>query len=87
MKDKWLLIIGFLGQFFFSLRFIVQWIATEKQRKSVVPVYFWHFSIIGGFLLLLYAILRKDIVFTVGQASGLIVYLRNLYFIRKESKS
>lgn len=87
IAEKYLLILGFSGQFFFSLRFVVQWISTEKHKKSIVPPHFWYFSIVGGILLLIYAILKKDIVFTVGQACGLIVYLRNLYFIKKAKKA
>lgn len=83
---KTLLIIGFSGQALFASRFLIQWIYTEKHKKSVVPVAFWYFSLGGGLLLLTYAILRNDIVFTIGQLSGLIVYSRNLYFIHKEKK-
>jgi len=78
------LAIGFLGQALFSLRFIVQWVASERERRSVIPVLFWYFSLAGGVTLLAYAIHRKDPVFIVGQASGLFVYLRNLQFIRRE---
>jgi lipid-A-disaccharide synthase-like uncharacterized protein len=60
---------------------VVQWIASERARKSVVPVAFWFFSIGGGVLLLIYALYRRDPVFIAGQAFGLVVYVRNLYFI------
>lgn len=83
--DNYLLIIGFLGQGLFSGRFFIQWIASERQGKSVVPLAFWYFSIGGGAMLLIYAIMKKDPVFIVGQAGGLLVYLRNLYLIHKES--
>ena len=76
--------VGFLGQAFFSSRFLVQWIASERRRESVVPVSFWYFSIGGGLTLLAYAIHRVDPVFIVGQAAGLFVYLRNLYLIRRK---
>ncbi|MDR3556543.1 MAG: lipid-A-disaccharide synthase N-terminal domain-containing protein [Syntrophobacteraceae bacterium] len=79
-----LLILGFLGQGLFFGRFLVQWIASEKQRRSVVPVPFWYFSIGGGGLLLIYAVLKKDPVFILGQAGGLLIYLRNLALIFKE---
>ena len=59
----------------------MQWIASERARKSVVPVAFWFFSIGGGILLLIYALYRRDPVFIAGQAFGLVVYIRNLYFI------
>ena len=79
--DQLWLGIGFLGQAFFSARFLVQWIASERQRKSVVPRFFWYFSLGGGMTLLAYALHRRDPVFIVGQAAGLLVYARNLYFI------
>lgn len=80
------LAIGFLGQALFSLRFIVQWIASERQRRSVIPAVFWQFSLAGGITLLAYAIHREDPVFIVGQAAGLVVYLRNLHFVRREAR-
>ena len=78
--DAWVL-LGFVAQFFFTMRFVVQWIASERARKSVIPVAFWFFSIGGGALLLVYALYRRDPVFIAGQALGLVVYLRNIYFI------
>jgi len=81
-----LLFLGFLGQACFSLRFLVQWIASERKRESVVPVYFWYFSVAGGLALLIYAALRQDPVFIVGQAGGLIVYGRNLYLIWRKAR-
>jgi lipid-A-disaccharide synthase-like uncharacterized protein len=78
------LIIGFVGQAFFSMRFLVQWIASEKEGRSVIPVSFWIFSILGSSLLLTYAIYRKDPVFILGQAPNLFIYSRNLYLIKKE---
>ena len=77
------LAFGFLGQAIFGARFLVQWIASERKKESVIPTYFWYFSIGGGIVLLAYAIHRRDIVFGVGQAAGLFVYARNLYFIRR----
>ncbi len=73
--------IGLLGQAFFSARFLVQWLASERAKKSVVPRGFWFFSVGGGMTLLAYAIYRLDPVFIIGQAAGLFVYARNLYFI------
>ena len=73
--------IGFIAQFMFSMRFIVQWIATEKARASIIPETFWYFSFFGGALLLAYAIYRLDPVFILGQAAGLGIYTRNIYFI------
>jgi lipid-A-disaccharide synthase-like uncharacterized protein len=79
--------VGLLGQFLFSMRFIIQWIASEKRRQSVIPEMFWVFSISGGLVLLSYAIWRKDPVFILGQSFGVFIYARNIYFIyrRKET--
>src|SRR3981189_1773625 len=78
--DGWV-ILGFVAQGFFTMRFVVQWIASERARKSVIPVAFWFFSIGGGALLLVYALCPKHPAFIGGQALGLVVYIRNLYFI------
>jgi len=75
------LIIGFLGQGLFASRFIVQWIYSEKQGKSSIPVVFWYLSIMGGIGLLIYAISRKDPVIILGQSFGIFIYLRNLILI------
>lgn len=81
-----LLTIGFAGQTLFFLRFFFQWLYSEKHRKSVIPEVFWYFSLGGGILLLVYAILKQDIVFIVGQSTGSFIYLRNIYFLRREKK-
>ena len=81
----WLL-VGLIGQLFFSARFIIQWIYSEINKKSIIPVAFWFFSILGGVTLLAYAIHRKDPVFILGQSAGLLIYARNIYFIRKQNK-
>lgn len=78
--------VGFIGQALFSARFIVQWLASEREKRSVIPTVFWWFSLGGGITLLIYAIHRRDPVFIVGQGAGLIVYLRNLYFVRREAR-
>lgn len=78
--------IGFLGQLLFTSRFLVQWIASERARRSVVPLAFWWFSLAGGATLLAYAIWRRDPVFALGQASGLVIYLRNLVLIGRHRK-
>ena len=83
-EGAWLT-VGFAGQAMFTMRFLVQWIQTERKRKSVIPTAFWYFSIAGGLTLLAYALYRADPVFIVGQAAGLVVYLRNLHFIRVRS--
>jgi lipid-A-disaccharide synthase-like uncharacterized protein len=80
------LVVGFLGQGLFSTRFILQWIASERAKKSVVPQAFWWFSLLGGVTLLTYAVHRRDPVFILGQAAGLIVYVRNLHFVRREAR-
>jgi lipid-A-disaccharide synthase-like uncharacterized protein len=82
MEQMWLS-IGLLGQALFSARFLVQWIASERRKQSVVPVQFWYFSVGGGLTLLAYAIYRQDPVFIIGQGTGLFVYARNLYFHRR----
>ena len=78
--------IGFMGQALFSMRFLIQWISSEKHKKSVIPIAFWYFSLGGGVTLLSYAIFRLDPVFIVGQAGGLLVYSRNLYFVYRERR-
>jgi lipid-A-disaccharide synthase-like uncharacterized protein len=75
-------IIGFAGQALFSARFIVQWLASEQVKRSIIPTAFWYFSLAGGLTLLAYALHKQDPVFIAGQGLGLIVYLRNLYLIR-----
>ena len=79
------LAIGFSGQAIFTARFLVQWVASEKKRDSVVPVAFWWLSLVGGLTLLVYAIHRQDPVIIVGQAMGLFVYVRNLMLVGKAS--
>jgi lipid-A-disaccharide synthase-like uncharacterized protein len=79
----WVL-IGLAGQSLFFMRFLLQWIATERARRSVVPEVFWYFSIGGGVIVLAYGIHRADPVIILGQCAGVTVYTRNLYFIWKE---
>ena len=78
------LIIGFVGQGLFASRFIVQWIYSEKNKESTIPVVFWYLSIFGGIGLLTYAIFRKDPVIILGQSFGIFIYLRNLFLIYKK---
>lgn len=80
------LIVGFGGQILFSLRFFVQWMASEKQKKSVIPISFWYYSIAGSFMLLIYAIHRQDPVFILGQSLGFVIYIRNLILIDREKR-
>lgn len=78
--------IGLAGQALFSARFIIQWLASEKARRSVVPKAFWYFSLAGSAVLLAYAIHRVDPVFILGQAAGFAIYLRNLWLIEVEHR-
>ena len=81
--DLWVL-FGFVAQFMFMMRFVVQWIASERARRSVMPIAFWFFSVAGGTLLFIYAIHIGDPVFIAGQGGGLFIYLRNLWLIFRE---
>ena len=83
----WAILVGYIAQAMFAMRFVVQWIASERAGHSVVPVAFWVFSIGGGLMLLGYALYRKDPVFIIGQAFGVFVYLRNLQFILRDRGS
>lgn len=78
--------IGFLAQLMFSMRFLVQWVASERARRSIVPETFWYFSTFGGALLLAYALYRVDPVFILGQAMGLVIYVRNIHLIAQHRR-
>ena len=78
----WLALFGLSAQCIFMGRMLIQWIATERARASVVPELFWWMSLIGAAMLLLYGVLRRDIVIIVAQLFGFVVYARNLWFIR-----
>ena len=80
------LAVGFAGQALFFMRFLVQWLHSERARRSVIPVAFWYFSIGGGVVLLAYAIHKRDPVFIVGQLGGVLIYARNLQFILRERR-
>lgn len=86
MFEMFWIIFGFVGQAVFSLRFIVQWVASEKEKKSVVPVMFWYLSIVGSIILLIYSIYRKDPVFILGQLTGAFIYFRNLVLIKNQKQ-
>lgn len=86
MSETLWLIFGFAGQGLFSARFLVQWIKSEKEKKSIMPIHFWYFSLAGGIVMLIYVIHLLDPVLILGQLSGLIVYSRNLYLIHREKK-
>ena len=83
-KLDWWVLLGFVAQGLFTMRFLVQWIASERAGRSIIPIGFWYFSIAGGVLLLAYALYRRDAVFIAGQAFGVFVYLRNLYFVLRD---
>ncbi len=83
----WWVILGLIAQGLFTMRFVEQWIASERAGHSVVPTAFWFLSIGGGLLLLVYALYRKDAVFIAGQAFGVFVYLRNLYFVLRDHRA
>lgn len=82
----WWVVLGFAAQGLFTMRFLVQWLASERAGHSIIPLAFWWFSIAGGLLLLVYALYRRDPVFIAGQAFGVFVYLRNLYFVLRDRK-
>jgi len=84
--NKWL-ILGFIGQAIFGARFLIQWICSEIKKESHIPISFWYCSILGGAILLIYAISRRDPVFILGQSTGVIVYARNLRLIYKKKKA
>src|SRR5260370_16161790 len=86
LQVDWWVALGLLAQALFSARFLMQWIASERAGRSVIPLSFWLFSVGGGALLMVYALYRKDPVFIAGQALGLFVYARNLYFIHRERR-
>lgn len=75
--DYWV-VFGFFAQFIFFLRFVVQWLASEKAKRSIIPLSFWYLSIVGSILILIYAIQRQDPVFIVAQFLALIIYIRNI---------
>jgi len=85
--EQIMIIVGFAGQGLFAMRFIVQWLTSEGQGRSVIPIAFWYFSIGGGAVLLLYAIWRQDPVIICGRGLGLFIYLRNLFLIKRPRSS
>ncbi len=85
------LVFGFLGQGIFFCRFLVQWLATEKAKRTVVPMAFWYLSIGGGVMILIYAASREqghpDWVIVCGQAGGLVMYVRNIIIAVRHKKA
>ncbi|SDI37932.1 lipid-A-disaccharide synthase N-terminal domain-containing protein [Lutimaribacter saemankumensis] len=86
MSETFWIVIGFAGQLLFTSRFLVQWLASERRRESVVPVAFWWLSLAGGLTLLTYALYRQDPVFIMGQGMGIFIYLRNLMLLSRSAK-
>lgn len=86
LSNPWV-ILGLSGQVLFSLRFLVQWIVSERKKASVIPVAFWYLSLGGSLILLTYAIYRQDLVFVLGQSTGSLIYLRNLMLIYRSRKN
>ena len=88
VRDLLWQLVGFLGQGLFFSRFVVQWLASEKAGKSVIPVAFWYFSIVGGVITLVYAWWGEhSLPFAIGQVVGMFVYSRNLALIRREKQN
>jgi lipid-A-disaccharide synthase-like uncharacterized protein len=87
VRLDWWVVLGFVAQALFTMRFVVQWVASERSGHSVIPIAFWFFSIGGGLLLLAYALYRRDPVFIAGQAFGVFVYLRNLQFVLRDRRA
>jgi lipid-A-disaccharide synthase-like uncharacterized protein len=87
VRPDWAVLVGYVGQTLFGMRFIVQWVASERVGRSVIPIAFWFFSIGGGLLLLGYSLYKRDPVFIIGQGFGLLVYLRNLHFVFRERQT
>ena len=85
--EFWWVVFGVGGQLMFSARFVIQWIASEKAGRSLIPIAFWYFSIAGGAILFTYAVYRGDPVFIMGQSIGLFIYVRNLWLIKTEKKN
>ena len=82
MNSMWT-VLGFVGQAVFGGRFLVQWLASERAGRSIIPRQFWHMSLLGSTILLVYSIYKHDAVFILGQSAGLAIYLRNLLLIRR----
>lgn len=86
LRDPWV-IFGFAAQFIFFSRFVLQWYASEKEMRTVVPMGFWYLSIVGALMILVYAIERRDIVFVIGQAAALLIYTRNIIIAKRFDRS
>ena len=87
MELSFWLIFGLAAQCCFFLRFFIQWIASERRKKSVIPIHFWYLSLLGGIGILIYSIHINDIVFITGQSFGLLIYTRNIILIHREKNA
>lgn len=85
LSDPWI-VFGFLAQFVFFLRFFIQWLASEKEKKSIIPLSFWYISVVGSVMLLIYSIQRGDLVFITATVLNTIIYLRNILLINRNKK-
>lgn len=85
--EFWWVVVGLFGQVMFSMRFIIQWITSEREKRSVIPDVFWWFSLGGGVILFAYALHRADPVFILGQSMGIFIYSRNLWLIHAAKKT
>jgi len=84
--DAWVA-LGLVAQGVFFARFLIQWLASERARQSVIPVAFWYLSLLGSMLLLVYSVHVKDPVFILGQSTGSIIYIRNIVLIKRWKKN
>lgn len=85
--EVWWLVLGVVAQVLFGLRWIVQWVVSERRGESHVPEFFWWASLVGATMLLVYFIGRREPVGTLGQLAGWVVYVRNLYLIKKNQSA
>lgn len=87
VRLSWWTVLGFVAQALFTMRFVVQWLASERAGRSVVPFSFWTLSIGGGALLLAYAVVQHDPVYILGQVTSLLIYSRNITFVLRERRA
>ncbi|TDR93853.1 lipid-A-disaccharide synthase N-terminal domain-containing protein [Enterovirga rhinocerotis] len=83
--DLWL-VFGIVAQVLFAMRFVVQWLASEKEGRSVIPMAFWFFSMAGGLLTLIYGLVKREPIIIIGQVLSVFIYVRNLQLILKERR-
>lgn len=87
MGEFWWVVVGVFGQLMFTMRFLIQWLTSEREKRSVIPDVFWWFSLGGGIILFSYALHRADPVFILGQSMGIFIYSRNLWLIHAAKKA